>query len=104
MPPSQHALSKQVMKNWDFWDKSIDNATNKRMLEQLALHKPQTIRATSTSDLDPPPLAAIDHPSVLPHEMVALEPGDPPSRTLTWKPLAFLSHVKRRSIDDRFPL
>jgi hypothetical protein len=36
--------------------------------------------------------------------MFALEPGDPPSRTLTWKPLGFLSHVKRRSNDDRFPL
>jgi hypothetical protein len=34
----------------------------------------------------------------------ALEPGDPPSRTLTWKPLGFLSHVKRRTSDDRFPL
>ncbi len=87
------------MKNWDFWDSKIANATNKRML-----HKPQTIRATSTLDLDPPPLAANDHPSVLSFEMFALEPGDPPSRTLTWKPLGFLSHVKRRSSDDRFPL
>jgi hypothetical protein len=34
----------------------------------------------------------------------ALEPGDPPSRTVTWKPLGFLSHVKRRTSDDRFPL
>ena len=31
-------------------------------------------------------------------------PGDPPSRTLSWKPLGFLSHVKRRTNDDRFPL
>ncbi len=97
MPPSQHALSKQVMKKWDFWDSKIANATNKRMLEQWALHKPQKVKATSTHDLDPPPLAANDHPSVLPHEMFALEPGDPPSRTLTWKPLGFLSHVKRRT-------
>jgi hypothetical protein len=103
MPPSQNALSKQVMKKWDFWDFSIDNA-NKRMLEQWALHKPQTVKATSTFDLDPPPLAANDHPSVLPLEMFALEPGDPPSRTLTWKPLGWLSHVKRRTNDDRFPL
>ncbi len=73
-------------------------------MEQWALHKPQIIKATSTQDLDPPPLAANDHPSVLPHEMYALEPGDPPSRTLTWKPLGFLSHVKRRTNDDRFPL
>ncbi len=104
MPPSQHALSEQVMKNWDFWEKKIANATNKRMLEQWVLHKPQTVKATSTLDLDPPPLAANDHPSVLPHEMFALEPGDPPSRTLTWKPLGFLNHVNRRTSDDRFPL
>ena len=68
------------------------------MLQQLALHAPQIIKATSTQDLDPLP------PSVLPHEMFALEPGDPPSRTLTWKPLGFLSHIKRRTNDDRFPL
>jgi hypothetical protein len=39
MPPSQHALSKQVMKNWDFWEKKITNATNKRILEQWALRQ-----------------------------------------------------------------
>jgi hypothetical protein len=104
MPPSQNALSKQVMKNWDFWEKKIANATNKRMLEQWALHKPQTVKVTNTLDLDPPTLAANDHPSVLSYEMFALEPGDPPSRTLTWKPLGWLSHVKRRTSDDRFPL
>jgi hypothetical protein len=36
--------------------------------------------------------------------MYALEPGDPPSRTLSWKPLGFLSNVKRRTNDDLFPL
>jgi len=36
--------------------------------------------------------------------MFALEPCDPPSRTLTWKPLGFLSHIKHRTNDDRFPL
>jgi hypothetical protein len=30
--------------------------------------------------------------------------GDTPSRTLSWKTLGFLSYVKRRSNDDRFPL
>jgi hypothetical protein len=74
------------------------------MLEQWALHKPQTIKATSIQDLDPAPLAVYDHPSVLPHELFALEPGDPPSPTLTWKPLGFLRHVKRRTNADRFPL
>jgi hypothetical protein len=53
------------------------------MLEQMALHAPQVIRSTSTQDLDPLPLA---------------------SRILSWKPLGFLNHVKRRSNDDRFPL
>jgi hypothetical protein len=104
MPPSQHTLSRQMMKNLDIWVDKIANATNRRMLEQWALHKPQTIKATSTQDLDPAPLAANDHPSVLPHELFALEPGSPPSRTLTWKPLGFLSHVKRRTNNDRFPL
>ena len=63
------------MKNMDIWVDKIANATNRRMLEQWALHKPQTIKATSTQDLDPEPLAANDHPSVLPHELFALEPG-----------------------------
>ena len=92
------------MKNMDIWVDKIENSSNRRMLEQWDLHKSQIIKATSTQDLDPAPLAANDHPSVLPHELFALEPGDPPSRTLTWKPLGFLSHVKRRTNDDRFPL
>ncbi len=83
---------------------NIKKATNKRMLDQMTLHAPQTIKATSTQDLDPLSLAINIHPSALPHEMYALEPGDPPSRTLSWKPLGFLSHVKRRTNDDHFPL
>ncbi len=63
-------------------------------------HAPQITKATSTQDLDPLPLASNDYPSVLPHEMYALEPGDIPSRILSWKALEFLSHVKRRSNDD----
>ncbi len=39
----------------------------------------------STQDLDPLPLASNDYPAVLPHEMYALEPGDIPSRILSWK-------------------
>ena len=92
------------MKNMEVWEENIAKTTNKRMLEQMSLHAPQTIKATSTQDLDPLPLAINNHPSVLPHEMYALEPGDTPSHTLSWKPLGFLSHVKRRSNDDRFPL
>jgi hypothetical protein len=36
--------------------------------------------------------------------MYALEPGEPPSRTLNWNPLGFLSHIKCRTNDDRLPL
>jgi hypothetical protein len=93
-----------MMKNMEIWEDNINKATNKRMLEQMTLHVPQTIKATSTQDLDPLPLANNNHPSVLPHEMCTLEPGDPPSRTLSWKPLGFFSHVKRRTNDDRIPL
>ena len=74
------------------------------MLEQMTLHASQITKTTSTQDLDPLPLASNDYPSVLPDEMYALDPGDIPSRILSWKALGFLSHVKRRSNDDRFPL
>jgi hypothetical protein len=93
-----------MMKKLEVWEENIAKATNKRMLEQMALHVPQVIKATSTQDLDPLPLTSNNYPSVLPHEMYALEPGDIPSRILSWKTLGFLSHVKRRSNDDRFPL
>ncbi len=102
MPPSQHALSKQMMKKWELWEENKKKATNTRMLQQLVFHAPQTIKVTSTKDLDPAPLTVNDHPSVLPPEMFVLEPGDPPSRTLSWKPLGF--HIKRRTNDDLFPL
>ena len=36
--------------------------------------------------------------------MFALETGDPPSRTLTWKSVGFLSHIKSRTNDDHFSL
>jgi hypothetical protein len=93
-----------MMKKLEVRDENIDKATNKRMLEQMTLHAPQIIKSTSTQDLDPLPLDSNNYPSVLPHDMYALEPGDIPFRILSWKPLGFLSHVKRRSNDDRFPL
>jgi hypothetical protein len=34
--------------------------------------------------------------------METIEPGENPSRTLTWKPLVFLSHIKLRTNDGRF--
>ena len=74
------------------------------MLQRLALHTQQIIKATSTQDLDPLPLVNNDHPSVLPSEMYALESGENPSHTLNWKSLGFLNHIKRRTNGDRFPL
>ncbi len=35
---------------------------------------------------------------------MAIEPGEKPSRMLTWKPTAFISHIQPRSHDDRFPI
>jgi hypothetical protein len=82
----------------------MQKSTNSRMLHQLVFHTQQTIQATSTQDLDPLPLSNNDHVSVLSFEMYDLEPGETPSRTLNWNPLGFLSHIKRRTNDDRFPL
>ncbi len=59
LPPSQHTLSKQMMKKWEVWEENIDKDTNNRMLEQMALHAPQVIRATSTKDLETNPAAMI---------------------------------------------
>ena len=92
------------MKKWEPWETNMRKSNNPRMIQQLALHTEQIIKATSTQDLDPRHLPNNDHPSVLPFEMYALEPGETPSRSLNWKPLGFLSHIKRRTIGDRFPL
>ncbi len=70
----------------------------------MVLHTQQIIKATSTQDLDPRPWANNVHPSVLPFEMYVLESGESPSRSLNWKSLGFLSHIKRHTIGDRFPL
>jgi hypothetical protein len=41
-----------------------------------------------------------------PFKMETIEPadGEIPNRKLTWKSLGFLSHIKCRTIDDRFPM
>ena len=72
------------------------------MLQQLVFHKRQTIKTTRVQDLDPRTCSDNDHESVLAHEMTAIEPTEIPSRTLAWKPLDYVSHIKRRSNDDRF--
>ena len=74
------------------------------MLAQLAPHTPLTIHATNEQDLNPRPCAVNDQPSVLADEMMAIEPGEKPTRMLTWKPSSFLSHIMPRSHDDRFPM
>jgi hypothetical protein len=74
------------------------------MLQKLTLHFQQIIKTTSTQDLDPRPLTNHDHPSILPFEMYVIESGETPSHILKWSPVGFLRHIKRRTIDDRFPL
>jgi hypothetical protein len=72
------------------------------MLQQLVFHKNQTIKTTRVQDLDPRPCTNNAHESVLSHEMTDIEPSEIPSLTLAWTPLAYLSHIKCRTNDDRF--
>ena len=44
MSPSQRALSKQVIKNWEPWDKNMRKSNNHRMIQQLAFHTQQTLK------------------------------------------------------------
>ncbi len=57
-----------MMNYWGPWETNMQKSTNSRMLQQLAFHTQQTIKGTSTQDLDPLPLANNDHASVLPFE------------------------------------
>ena len=102
LPPSQRTISRQIMRNWEPWSTNTGKSNNHRMLQQLVFHKQQTIKATRGQDLDPSPCADNAHQSVLAYEMAAIEPSAIPSRMRTWKPLAWLSHIKRRSNDDLF--
>jgi hypothetical protein len=102
--PSQRVLSKQMMKKWEPWETNTLKSNNSRMLQQLALHTQQITETTSTQDLDPRPLTNNDHRSVLPFEMYTIQSGEPPSRSLSWKPLGFLSHIKQCTNRDRFSL
>ncbi len=104
MTPSERVISNQMMKKWEPWETNMRKSNNSRILQQLVLHTQQIIMATSTQDHDPRPLVNNDHPSVLPFPMYVIESGESPSWSLTWKPLGFLSHIKRRTHSDRFPL
>jgi hypothetical protein len=99
--PSQRTLSRQLMRAWPLWKTNIDTASNTRistrMLEQLALRTPMTFHATSEQDLNPRPGAVNYHPSVLAHEVMAIEPGEKPTRMLTWKSTAFISLARKSS-------
>ena len=86
LPPSQRTISRQIMRNWGRWSTNTGKSNNHRMLQQLAFHKQQTIKATRVQDLHPRTCADNAHQSVLAHEMAAIEPSEIPSRTLTWKP------------------
>jgi hypothetical protein len=65
---------------------------------------PKTFHTTSEQDLNPRPCTVNDHPSVLAHEMMVIEPGEKPPSILTWKTTSFISHIQSRSHDDRFPI
>jgi hypothetical protein len=101
MPPSQRALSHEKLETLGNKHAKVYQLKD---APAIGLHTQQIIKATRTQDIDPLPSANNDHASVLPFEMYALEPGEPPSRALNWKPLGFFSHIKRRTNDDRFPL
>ena len=92
------------MKAWAPWSEVIASSQNSMRLEQLTLCTPLTIGATKEHDLDPRPYSNIDHPSVLVHEMMTIEPGENPSRKFTWKPTVWISHIIGRSHDDLFPM
>jgi hypothetical protein len=71
------------------WKTNIDTVSNTWMstwmFEQLALRTPKTFHTTSEQDLNPRPCEVNDHPSVLAHEMMVIEPGEKPTHILTWK-------------------
>ena len=94
----------QIMRNWEPLKTNIEKFNNHRMIQLLTFRARQIIPATSVQDHDPRPFADNDHTSVLWYEMTTIEPDENPTRTLTWTSLVFLNHIKRRTIDDRFPL
>jgi hypothetical protein len=102
MPPSLCTLSRQIMRKWEPWTTNIGKSNNHRMIQHLSFHKTQTIKVTMVQDLDPRSSTDNTHESVLTDEMTVIQPSEIPSRTLTWTPLTYLSHIKCRSNDDRF--
>ena len=59
---------------------------------------------TKEQDLNPRSCSNNEYPSVLAHEMMEIEPVEKPSRKFSWKPTVWISHITRRSHDDRLPI
>ena len=83
---------------------TMESSQNTRILEQVSFCAQQTIHTTRGQDLNPRLFSDNADPSVLAHEMMTIEPGENPSHVLTWKPTDFLSHIIRRTHDDKFPM
>jgi hypothetical protein len=63
----------------------LDTDSNTRMIELIALRTPMTFHATSEQDLNPRTSTVNDHPAVLTHEMMVIEPGEKSMHMFTWK-------------------
>jgi hypothetical protein len=50
LPLSQNTISRQIMRNWEPWSTNTGKSNNHRMLQQLAFHKQQTIKATTLTE------------------------------------------------------
>jgi hypothetical protein len=70
-------------RKWEPCHTNIQKSNNHRMIQRLTSHTQQTIKDTSTEDLDPRPLTNNDHSS---------------------KSLGFLTHNECRTSDNLFPL
>ena len=92
------------MRNWEVWKTNIEKSNNYRMLQQLAFHTQQTIQTTSAQDLDPRPCTDNVHTTPSPRNDVLWTRWKSYSCDYPWKPLVYLSHIKRRTNDDCFPL
>ena len=78
--PSQRTISRQLIRVWPLWKTNIPSSPNSRILQQLTLRIPLTIHTTNVQDLHPRSCAVNDHPSVLTHEMMVIDPRETPGR------------------------
>ena len=80
---SLHLVTEHIMELP--WKYNIISTSNARILEELALHTPLKIHVTNEQDLNPRFYTVNDHPSVLTHEMMVIEPGENPTHILSFK-------------------